>query len=275
MICAAAIDAALLFVAAFGAWSGSELNLEKHRTQESISGQYTAKYTKDKTPPATFREKEPESTPVNCQPCKKENKNEDSGPIRWTDIAIACSSVITGAFTIALGISTIFLWRETRDLAKLGREEFVATHRPKLIVRDVSAGGGSDQILYMLVNIGGSKATIVESWIHIEFWTDNIPIRNMRSHGHNDLGNLVIRPGDFADLTFSVPVEFSSYLLFGKNALRLEDIGRRQAGNCYFAGTVVYADDLGNRRRMVFRRRWDEVRGGFYPTGDPEHEYSD
>ena len=50
---------------------------------------------------------------------------------------------------------------------KLAREEFIATNRLRLIVRNISleTKDGTSQILYALVNIGGSSCKLVDSFV--------------------------------------------------------------------------------------------------------------
>ena len=67
------------------------------------------------------------------------------------------------AFTFVLaGVSGWQGWMIRKQIA-LAREEFISTHRPKIVLRDVDLIG--NEIYYMLVNIGGTEATIIESWI--------------------------------------------------------------------------------------------------------------
>lgn len=189
----------------------------------------------------------------------------------------AVATVIIGLFTIALAIVGRSQAVLTRDAINLARAEFTASHRPRIIMRDVNLlqEGGDMSIIYMLINSGGNEATVIESWLTTELIQKGTSIRNLRSAGHNDLGPIKIAAGEVADLIHIISDERArAYIRFGPGSLRLEAV----AGiiwNLYFTGAIVYQDSAGNRRRSVFRRQWDPEREGFYRTDDPDHEYAD
>lgn len=173
-------------------------------------------------------------------------------------------------FFAAVGQIWLFVWqlRLIRKGIDLTKDEFISTHRPRIILRDVCKGQGGE-ILYMLVNSGGSKATIMESWIIAEVVPPD-QSRNLRSYGHDDLGRLTFTGGEMKDLTYPVPREIGLYTI-GHSVPRIGE----ENWNSYFAGAILYSDAAGNRRRSVFRRRWDHGRQGFYRTDDPDQEYAD
>lgn len=167
--------------------------------------------------------------------------------------------------TLAVGAATqsILIGRQIILL----RDEFNATHRPKIILRDVAfiTEGGEDRILFMLLNIGTSKAIVIESWILTEIVANGDYSRNLRSAGHNDLGNLELVAGESRDLTiraFDQPNVLIRRNPMGSQALN-------------FAGSILYADSAGHRRRSVFRRIYDAHRDRFIRTDDPDQEYAD
>lgn len=176
--------------------------------------------------------------------------------------------------TVLLGIIGVWQGWLTREVVGLAREEFVASHRPKIILRNVSVieEDGIEKILYSLINIGESKATIVNSWILGEFIMKGDAIRNMRCAGHDDLGNVELAPGEDRDFIYVVPTDAGSslYMRLGRDAIRMT---LYKDADFYFAGSIRYADDLGNIRTSVFRRKFDN--GGFYKTDNPDHEYAD
>jgi hypothetical protein len=207
---------------------------------------------------------------------------------------------IVAAFTVILAISTIGLWlatislfrsgenqirssrqiasiqaRQTRQQLSLARQEFISSHRPRIILRDVHLEGR--QVFYMLVNTGDTDATIVESWILGEFVPDGTPIRPLRSPGHDDLGKLALAAGETRDLTYDLPGEIGFAITFPETR-RIGIEGRPVFGQRYFTGTIVYADNLGVRRRSVFRRIWDDGRHAFVRLPidlERDHEYCD
>jgi hypothetical protein len=196
----------------------------------------------------------------------------------------AIATIMIAAFTILLANRTGGLFKETARLraiaaeqqtdflrsirateslaeaahksAEVARAAFNATHRPHLILRDVCLDG--ENIAYLLINNGTAEATIVESWITVEYVHPNGVFRPLRSYGHDCLGRLHFAVGEVKDRTYSPsqPLEFFGNVL-------------------YFVGTIVYSDSAGHRRRTVFRRRWDTDQQGFFSVDDPDQEYSD
>jgi hypothetical protein len=132
-----------------------------------------------------------------------------------------------------------------------------------------------EEIFYLLTNVGDTKAEIIEGWILVE--SPDV-LRPLRSAGHYDLNGLTFAGGETKDLTYRIPVGFSFDLMYPgvRERIKIEGEKWSSGANSYFTGTIVYADDLGNRRRTVFRRRWNSksfVR--LSPEEERDHEYSD
>ena len=175
-------------------------------------------------------------------------------------------------FALAAVVAGALQWDSMRRQIKLAREEFIATHRPKIILREVNFVEG--EIIYSLVNIGGSNAIIFESWFFAETLVIERGMRNPISTGHNDLGKKEFAPGQTRE--FTLPnADDSTFFMNFPNSRRIGGDTGGPFGDTYFVGAVLYADDLGNLRRSVFRRRWDDSKKGFYRTDNPEHEYAD
>jgi hypothetical protein len=129
------------------------------------------------------------------------------------------------------------------------------------------------EILYMLVNSGGTRGKIVESWIFTEFVPPDQPVRNLRSYGHDDLGQITFAAGEMRDLKYPLNADFGWDIALHSAAAG--QIDEAKAWSLYFTGAVLYSDDLGHLRRSVFRRKWDHDRGGFYRVDDLDQEYAD
>jgi hypothetical protein len=159
---------------------------------------------------------------------------------------------------------------------RLAREEFISTHRPRIVLRDVHLE--ERQVFYMLANTGDTDATIVESWILGEFVPNGTPIRPLRSFDHNDLGRIVFAAGQVRELTYDLPPDLGFAIMF-PNSRRIGLEGQPPVqGERYFTGTIVYEDDRGVRRRSIFRRIWDDSSHSFvrlFPNQEQDHEYSD
>jgi hypothetical protein len=85
--------------------------------------------------------------------------------------------------TLGMGIATLGLYASGQDQIRLAREEFLSTHRPKLVIRNVHivrehiAGwpvGSSFGVRYDLVNVGDTPATIVGTTMEIQLVTSTL-----------------------------------------------------------------------------------------------------
>jgi hypothetical protein len=193
-----------------------------------------------------------------------------------TNNLTAASTVVIAVFTIVLALVGYTQARLIRRSIDLARTEYVSTHRPRIILRDVHLIG--EEILYMLVNVGDTPAIIVESWIFAEFVEDRTRLRPLRSFGHDDLGRLTFGAGQARDLTYKLPDEISFAIKFPASR-RIGIEGQPPVfGERYFVGALVYTDDLGVRRRSIFRRRWNDDSLTFVRLRldeERDHEYAD
>jgi hypothetical protein len=87
-------------------------------------------------------------------------------PEVWTALA----TVVIASFTVVLALVTRRQARLTREALKLARDEFISTHRPKIIVRTFEYcgdGGGRIGAAIRYVNAGDTVATITEIGVSI------------------------------------------------------------------------------------------------------------
>jgi hypothetical protein len=221
---------------------------------------------------------------------------------RWTRFhhdAIEAFSAFGGLlFSGVLTVSTIYLWRETRKAAeagakqakltrksiKLARQEFTATHRPKLRVRNVvidrpdpknplSRPFAPNQLMkgqLYVSNIGDSTAYIHES--HVELWITDMNLLPMgRPYEGKDANRAVAfpisagesRPLIIANDTFIPSVETADQIRTGTGLF------------VYVMGWVEYCDDNGVRRRMAFCRKYDHSLSRFTSVENPDYEHED
>ncbi len=188
----------------------------------------------------------------------------------------AIATVFIAIFTIVLASVSGRQAKLTRQAVELANKEYVSTHRPRLILRDAILE--AENVIYLLLNVGDTKATIVESWILVEFVEDGTRMRPIRSFGHDDLKKLVLKGGESKELTYPIPNEVS-FAIRWPEAIRIgiED-KPGLIGKTYFVGALVYEDDLGVKRRTIFRRRWDPGSLVFVrltPEEERDHEYAD
>lgn len=192
----------------------------------------------------------------------------------WNGAVTAVATVFIAAFTVVLALTTNRQARLTRDSINLARDEFNATHRPRIIMRDPYRDG--DKVLYSLVNNGDAPGTIIESRITVEFVPDHEPIKPLLSVGHDDLGRLTFTPGETKYLTYSLHGTDGSFAMLFAGPRRIGNESQNPAfGKVHFAGTIVYIDNSGCQRRSVFRRRWDFDGRFFARLPNPDLEYAD
>jgi len=199
--------------------------------------------------------------------------------IHWwcdKDWVIAYSTVALTAFTGLLFVFTFLLWRATAQTLKLGREEFISTHRPRLIVRNVVlnrpntvqpwlAHDWPPTGQFYVENIGETEATIVES--HCVWFSTKAGLPMKRPYEGDD-GNNRITPGPLQPGT-------SMTALF--DAAHWETAYATTQGLDSYAhwvmGWIEYRDAAGSRYRMAFCRNWDDQAHRFRKVDDPDYEH--
>jgi hypothetical protein len=129
-----------------------------------------------------------------------------------------------------------------------------------------------------LVNLGGTAATIVESWIFAEFVEENTRLRPLVPDGHYDLGQITLLGGESKNLRYPLRAGIS-FAIKWPATRRIGIDGQPPIfGQRYFVGVLTYTDDLKIRRRSIFRRRWDDDSLTFVrltPDQERDHEYAD
>ena len=195
------------------------------------------------------------------------------------------------AYTLVLAIATIGLWyftwrmaRATRDAAMLARDEFNATHRPQLRVRNVVVKGarqghGSFPLdafhpgfplsgQFYVANVGSGPAEIVESHCDVLWGLDRLPMERPYEgeNGNNPLGKITIPAGA------SCPAQFLSSENFP--GLKFDAFDRSEV---YVMGWIEYLDSQHVRRRTAFCRRYWGREGNFrfYAVDDPDYEHEE
>jgi hypothetical protein len=175
-------------------------------------------------------------------------------------------------FTAVLALATVGLGYTTVKQLALGRAEYISSHRPRIILRHVIFD--AEQIVFWLVNIGDTPATIVESRILPEFVEDGTRLRPIHSVSHNDLEPLVFEGGESKELATPVSNGFS-YAIKNPAIPGVPGMGGLR-GSCYFAGSLVYVDQNRVKRQSAFRRRWHAESMTFVRLQDErDHEYAD
>jgi hypothetical protein len=209
--------------------------------------------------------------------CEARSADENNGLIT------AIATTIVSAFTIVLAYSTRYQGRLTREAIKLARDEFNATHRPRIIIHSVELAyeapendEGEERIGASVIyfNVGDTPARITAV-------TGNIQSR--RSPFASGLGT-----GIGVRLT-SLPVPDDwiesgvSNVLAIRSTATLEEVlfreqvsasaGREERLVCI--GQITYEDAAGIRRETGFCRHFDRPTERWFPVENhPEYEYA-
>jgi hypothetical protein len=197
------------------------------------------------------------------------------------------NALITLFAVVVTAIATIYIARFTRVLADvtgtqakltrqsidLARDEFISSHRPRIIVRALDFVGGTPEsdevegpirIGFHYVNAGDSLAKVKQvgtKLVHLLKPTMPTGI-------------------DFDVQKVDPPLEIQS----GRHAFRItvdafdqEKFIFNSAADNYSlvcVGYIVYSDENGTDRQVGFCRRFDGQSHRWLPMDDPEYEYS-
>lgn len=258
---AAMVALALCFA---GAVAGELWEASSRKTQPP-SGQ-----PPNQSPTATYENKTYPTAKKESSP----NRNEAQSLWVPTD-SIGLYTLVLSVFTAILAIATISLGVLSFFQIRLARAEYISSHYPRIVLRDVHLI--AETVHYTLVNLGSTAAKIVESWIFAEFVEKNTRLKPLTPEGHHDLGQITFAGGESKSLLYPLPAGISFAIKF-PDIRRIGIDGRPPIlGQRYFVGIMTYTDDLGIKRRSIFRRRWDDESLTFVrltPEQERDHEYA-
>lgn len=195
------------------------------------------------------------------------------------------ATVFMAIFTGLLWNSTKRLWETTEKSIDLARKEFIAGHRPKLIVRRVSLHWNDSLnkitgIEYVVANIGDNPGTIIESnatihWldIHPGFVMPGIgflPAESPYDDDTQSMGNDTFKTGTSAPFIENTDTINDVSL----ENTRKEHVILLRPQELYFLGYILYKDEVGTIRRTAFCRLYDYRTMRFYAVDDPDYEYA-
>ena len=195
-----------------------------------------------------------------------------------TVVSAVVSAIAAGfvaAFTIKLTRATSGQLKKLGESIALARDEFNATHRPELIVREIvwiQRGGGMRAIEFTVVNRGRNSCKIVESAFVLT--SGDLGGRSVRPEGKNEIGPASFAPGQFLPFIH----ELSSDEEMEDGFIEPTVDAAFQAGSmsqCFFRGTIIYEDGVKIRRRYVFTRVCNSRNNNFVSTEHPADEYTD
>lgn len=185
----------------------------------------------------------------------------------------AISSAVIAAFTIILAVVASVQAEFTRRAIGLARAEFLATQRPRLVLREVHwdwAADGKSYVAYTLVNAGGSGCRIEESVLRYRSDVEDPGV--LDAAGVNEIGAISLASGEYRFLKSPMVSEGEEVAAAAAEMGFLSDHS--------FRGVIIYSDARGIRRRMVFRRvcRRNNTRPSqrfVVPENNDEFEYTD
>jgi hypothetical protein len=187
----------------------------------------------------------------------------------------AVATVVIATFTVVLALVTRRQARLTRESIELARAEFISTHRPKLVVRELAMlepeAGGTVKVRYVIANIGVGKARIAESWIELQDSRDRILRPLQPAEGANPIGRETMAGGTHIFREHDTTASSLSFAVGREIHAR----GYAPVATVFFRGFIVYLDDNGIRRRTAFCRMWNFETRRFDVMNDPDYEYAD
>lgn len=197
-------------------------------------------------------------------------------------------------FTVVLALFTwrlIVVGRRQHEAAmgalKLANDEFVSTHRPKLIVRHAMAPWATTEdgkpiyVHFSISNTGDTRAKVVRSSLYCEWFEVVLPIVVPTVvDGKNDLGSTVgFESGETKWFIHTTNLTWDFLNMSTKVAVSdAQDSMLQYTGGgpgLYFVGRIVYRDERGVERNTLIRRRYNFSQQRFVAGGDPELDYAD
>jgi hypothetical protein len=209
-------------------------------------------------------------------------------------------------FTFFLVVFTGLLWWSTRKLwlagerqredariaadrqfeinqqsIKLAREEFVSTHRPRIILREAIIGsvleGEPVSIHFHVANIGETKWTIIRSSVSVEVVSVDRLMLHPSVEVKDDLGKIELGPGGAVLLKFQGETpKWEAEKFKMKASQTTAGVIERRDFKILFCGQLVYLDQNGTPRRTAFRRELIPERQRFYRIpNEPDLDYGD
>jgi hypothetical protein len=200
----------------------------------------------------------------------------------WSD-PVAGFTAVLAAFTLALVAVGAWQGVQLRRTVSAMAAEFVATHRPRIILRDAHALKLTDnewiEVNYTLANVGETPATIVVSAFDLRLITTPMPgfevdVGPFIKDGRNEIGEVVrLDAGESADLRY-----VSRALRWNADNRDLYHAFDEPSLGLMFYGHIVYEDESPRRvrRNTSFRRKYQHGDSRFYPSAEPGPlEYAD
>ncbi|KAB2942537.1 MAG: hypothetical protein K8F92_02480 [Hyphomicrobium sp.] len=185
------------------------------------------------------------------------------------DWLTAISTGVIAAFTIVLAVATISQGWLTRASLRLTRQQFIATHRPRVIVRFVQGPFLEDKHQHAFItfaNVGSSPATIVELGADLARRRPNGDWLPGISAAPKPIEPIVLKSGERYVHAVRAQLPYGEAEMFADAA---EDI------ETCVVGAIRYRDDNHIVRETGFCRVRTTTTKRFTVSSDAEQEYQD
>lgn len=208
--------------------------------------------------------------PVNETSQTESNGQQKKVALWWAIISRVFPDTIS-VYTLALTVFTGGLWLSTHRLAgagveqiKLAREEFVASHRPRIRVKFIQGPfleDGHKFVWVIIANVGETKATIRFLGVDLAYQYENTWLPPGLEAGAKKVDPISLISGERR--TFKVV----SRIIDSNTFPTIHSL------SC--VGQIVYTDDTGIQRETGFFRTWSRGIEQFVPSDNQEYEYED
>jgi hypothetical protein len=192
------------------------------------------------------------------------------------------------------GQQMAILASQTDNLIKqkeIMRQEFLSTHRPKIVLREAICGslldGSPISVILQLANTGETTGTIVRSRVRVEVVNKENPrpLLHASVELEEDFGSITLAPGEARSCHPKGEMPKWDQELFRTHSQERMNQGsgpptvihRWRKTVIHLVGQIIYVDEAGNTpRRTGFRRELDPQRQRFYRIPEePDLDYED
>lgn len=192
------------------------------------------------------------------------------------------AGAIAALATVVIAVYTYTLWHvgsgqlaEVREQIGLAREDFSATHRPRLRIRHIRptlVEGEPITVTCVVANVGEGEARVEP--------VPTIILRATSNRFGTSVGDVALFGADlWGGVSATLTTQGTPHPLIYQSAWGIDfaDGEGNYLGRLEAIGEFVYADDRNIRRRTGFRRLYDPQTSTFRPAPAPdaEEEYED
>jgi hypothetical protein len=222
---------------------------------------------------ADIERKEGENQAAEAKADEQYHHNIDRWTLRWNAItAIATAILILIGFGgVLAAIQTL---KAINRQAHIANKTLIAQFRPRVVVRRIGLynEAGNWGIRLLVVNIGGTNATIRDGWIDIQWRVGGEPRYQALHQGRIEGFSL----GAGEEQSFNIAISDNSRFESKMHVFRLAlSEGRPNKYSMQAVGEIGYVDDSGAGKKTGFFRILDIQSLRFGASQNTEDEYQD